>query len=304
MLAIVIPYYKYTFFEATLESLANQINKRFKVYIGDDCSPEHPTDLLEKYKDQFDLVYHRFDTNLGSISLVQQWERCIDKTGTEEWIMILGDDDTLSVNCVSSFYANLAEVEQQKINVIRFATVVINQDNEKISTVHKHPKIEKSIDFLIRRFQGGTRSSLSEYVFRKSALVQIRFKDLPLAWYADLLAVVEVSEFNLIFTINEAVVYFRLSGLNITSRNDNSLQKNIASFHFYYYLLKNKMSFFNREQRIFLLMRLEKTFLDNKMNINFWMLFTKLYLSNGYFIRYFTFLNTMIKAIYKKINKG
>ena len=303
MLAIVIPYYKYTFFEDTLQSLANQTDKRFKVYVGDDGSLEHPTDLLEKYKDQFDLVYHRFDTNLGSISLVQQWERCVEKTGTEEWIMILGDDDTLSVNCVASFYANLAEVELQKINVIRFATVVINQDNEKISTLHKHPKLEKSTDFLIRRFQGGTRSSLSEYVFRKSVLVQIRFKDLPLAWYADLLAVVEVSEFNLIFTINEAVVYFRLSGLNITSRNDNSLQKNIASFHFYYYLLKNKMSFFNREQRVFLLRRLEKAFLDNKMNINFWMLFTKLYLSNGYFKRYFSFLNTMIKAIYKKINK-
>ena len=302
MLAIVIPYYKYTFFEETLQSLANQTDKRFKVYVGDDGSLEHPTDLLEKYKDQFDLVYHRFDTNLGSISLVQQWERCVEKTGTEEWIMILGDDDTLSVNCVASFYANLAEVELQKINVIRFATVVINQDNEKISTLHKHPKLEKSTDFLIRRFKGGTRSSLSEYVFRKSALLQIRFKDLPLAWYSDLLAVVEVSEFNILFTINEAVVYFRLSGLNITSRKDNSLQKNIASFHFYFYLLKNKMSFLNIEQRMFLLMRLEKTFLDNKANVNFWVLFTMLYLSNGYFKRYFLFLNIIIKAIYKKIN--
>jgi hypothetical protein len=204
---------------------------------------------------------------------------------------------------VASLYANLAEVEQQKINVIRYATVVIYQVYEKTSNIHTHPNLEKSSDFLIRRFQGGTRSSLSEYVFRKSALVQIRFKDLPLAWYSDLLAVVEVSEFNWLFTINEAVVYFRLSGLNITSRKDNSLQKNIASFHFYFYLLKNKMSFLNIEQRMFLLMRLEKTFLDNKANVNFWVLFTKLYLSNGYFKRYFLFLNTMIKANYKKINK-
>lgn len=40
MLAIVIPYYKLTFFEETLQSLANQSDKRFKVYIGDDASPE------------------------------------------------------------------------------------------------------------------------------------------------------------------------------------------------------------------------------------------------------------------------
>jgi glycosyltransferase involved in cell wall biosynthesis len=303
MLAIVIPYFKHVFFEETLESLANQTDKRFKVYIGDDASPENPANLIEKYRGQFDFVYHRFESNLGGTSLVKQWERCITLSGQEQWIMILGDDDTLSVNCVASLYANLAEVEQQKINVIRYATVVIYQVYEKTSNIHTHPNLEKSSDFLIRRFQGGTRSSLSEYVFRKSALVQIRFKDLPLAWYSDLLAVVEVSEFNWLFTINEAVVYFRLSGLNITSRKDNSLQKNIASFHFYFYLLKNKMSFLNIEQRMFLLMRLEKTFLDNKANVNFWVLFTKLYLSNGYFKRYFLFLNTMIKANYKKINK-
>lgn len=47
MLAIIIPYYKLRFFEATLESLANQTDKRFKVYIGDDASPENLADLLE-----------------------------------------------------------------------------------------------------------------------------------------------------------------------------------------------------------------------------------------------------------------
>ena len=45
MLAIVIPYYKYTFFEETLLSLQNQTNKKFNVYIGDDASPENPLDL-------------------------------------------------------------------------------------------------------------------------------------------------------------------------------------------------------------------------------------------------------------------
>ncbi len=53
MLAIVIPYYKLTFLEATLLSLANQTDQRFKVYIGDDASPEDCTPLLEKYRGQF-----------------------------------------------------------------------------------------------------------------------------------------------------------------------------------------------------------------------------------------------------------
>ena len=56
MLAIIIPYYKLTFFEATLQSLAYQTDKRFKVYIGDDDSPEDCTVLLQKFEGQFEVI--------------------------------------------------------------------------------------------------------------------------------------------------------------------------------------------------------------------------------------------------------
>ena len=106
MLAIIIPFFKPTFFEATLQSLANQTDKRFKVYIGDDASPEDCYALLQKFEGQFDFIYHRFETNLGGISLTQQWERCIALSGDEEWLMILGDDDVLGENVVEEFYKN------------------------------------------------------------------------------------------------------------------------------------------------------------------------------------------------------
>jgi len=212
MLAIVIPYYKITYFEATLRSLANQTDKQFKVYIGDDASLEKPAGLLEKYQDKFDFHYHRFETNLGGTSLVQQWERCLALTNKETWVMFLGDDDVLENNCVAAFYENVIEIEALKINVVRFATKVINSEGEPISKVHKHPKLEKSIDFLMRKFKGGTRSSLSEYIFRKHIVNAIKFKDFPLAWSSDTLAVIEFSGNNKIFTINDALVYFRLSG--------------------------------------------------------------------------------------------
>jgi hypothetical protein len=150
MLAIVIPYFKRTFFEATLESLANQTDKRFKVYIGDDATPENPSDLLEKYKGKFDFAYHRFETNLGGISLTQQWERCIALSGEEGWIMILGDDDVLGENVTAAFYDNLPEVEQKEINVVRFATQKIGRDGNFISDFYYHPQIENAVDFFQR----------------------------------------------------------------------------------------------------------------------------------------------------------
>jgi hypothetical protein len=54
-------------FEATLQSLVNQTDQRFHVYIGDDASPENPLPLLEKYR-QNDFSYYRFEENLVTVA--------------------------------------------------------------------------------------------------------------------------------------------------------------------------------------------------------------------------------------------
>lgn len=299
MLSIVIPYFKINFFDATLLSLANQTDKRFNVYIGDDASPNNPSLVLEKYKNNFNYKYKRFDINIGSISLVNQWHRCLDLVQNEEWTMILCDDDVLGENVVAEFYAAIDKVNQQNINVIRYATAVINQHSETISKIYEHPKLEKSTDFLMRKIQGGTRSSLSEFVFRKKVLEEIKFKNLPLAWYSDYLAVLECTYFEYMYTINNALVFFRLSEINITAKKDDLLPKNIATFHYYYYLLNEKAKYFNANQTDILLFKLEKTFLDNKKNINFWWLFTKLYISKMYLKKYLIFIVKTFKSIKK-----
>jgi hypothetical protein len=61
-------------------------------------------------------------------------------------------------------------------------------------------------------------------LFLIKALPKVQFKDLP-SWFSDILAVLEVANFGLIYTINESVVYFRLSGDNITSKTDNLVLK-------------------------------------------------------------------------------
>jgi glycosyltransferase involved in cell wall biosynthesis len=300
MLAIVIPYYKYTFFEATLISLKNQTDKRFNVYVGNDASTENPERLLEKYIDSFKLKYKKFERNLGNESLVEQWERCINMIQHEKWLVILGDDDVLEENFVEQFYSHLNEVNKHNINVIRYATRVINEHNEHVSKVYTHPKIEKSTDFLMRKLKGGTRSSLSEFVFKSQVLKEIKFKNLPLAWYSDYLAVLECTYFGEMYTINDAIVYFRLSGLNITSQKTNLTLKNVATFNFYYYLLEKKNHFFNKEQKEKLYFMLEKTFLDNKKNIKFWWQLTVMYMVHLKIIGYLRFLTKVTRAILKK----
>ena len=293
MLAIVIPYFKHDFFDETLKSLALQTDKRFHVYIGDDASFESPEDLLEKYKDQFAFTYHRFESNLGGVSLVKQWERCLEMVKDEVWVQILGDDDVLSANTVTMFYEHINLVNQECSNVIRYATQVINEKGELTSGIYKHPVLEKSTDFLIRKYKGGTRSSLSEYIFRKEKIDAIKFKDFPLAWSSDTLGIIEFSENKAIYTINDTLVFFRVSDKNITGQVD-SVEKNEAWFRFYLYVLSNYGKAYPGELITMLFNRIEKTQLNNKKTPLRWVRLFWLYLIFKEYSRFLS-LPTKIK---------
>jgi hypothetical protein len=296
MLAIVIPYYKLTFFEATLKSLVSQTNRQFKVYIGNDASPEDPSILLEKYNGKFDFVYHRFDENLGSVSLVKQWKRCIANTNDEEWIMILGDDDVLGENVVAAFYESLYEIKEERISVIRYPTFKINELGNQTSCIYQHPKIESSIDFLFRK----TRSSLSEYIFKRSQISNIGFKDFPLAWFSDVLAILEFSDFKDIYTINSASVYVRVSTLSISGNQNNLKLKAKAKFEFYYYLLSKKRAFFSEIQKEELLARISKCYINDKRQLQYFYKISGLFLEDFSVLNYCRFIKSILYYTFKK----
>jgi len=299
ILAIVIPYYKLTFFEYTLQSLAKQTDQQFKVYIGDDASPENPVALIEKYKGKFDYDYHRFENNLGGFNLAEQWNRCVELTANEHWVMVLCDDDVLSENCVLEFYKNLEQINKNEINVVRFATDLIDEEGNKFKEIISHPTIEKATDFFIRRQNGGTRNSLSENIFKKEIVSKVKFKNFPLAWHSDDLALLEFSYFGNLFTINEALVYFRLSAINITNKKNNILEKSEGSFQFFYYLLHKHSTKFTFQENNIIQERLENNILQNKKNIKKWVSILSLYSRNFNFKGFLNLLWKLLQSIKK-----
>lgn len=273
MLAIIIPYYKLTFFDATLHSLANQTDKRFKVYIGDDASPENPSALLEKYKGQFDFVYHRFEENLGATSLAKQWERCIAKAGNEEWIMILGDDDVLGETVVTSWYENY-RLFNEKSNVVRFASRIIYEKQHTVSDVYVHPVWERATDSFYRKFTYLTRSSLSEYIFSKASYIKYGFYDYPLAWNSDDQAWLDFSNNKPIFTINESIVNVRISDISISGSYNNVNKKTLSEIEFYKLMVLRKLNFYNKTIKLELLKRYENEIKKiRKLDLYEWCLF-------------------------------
>lgn len=251
LLAVVIPYYNLSFFDQTLKSLQAQTNRKFNVYIGNDFSTEDPFEIIQQNKGGVNITYKKFKTNLGRKSLAEQFNRCIDLIGNEQWVMVLGDDDLLDKDCVDDFYKSIEQINGANKRVIRFATQVIDESGRAISDKYFNPEAETSIHSLFRKLNGEARSSLSEFVFKAEILKFYRFKNFPLAWHSDDLAVMEVSEFGLIHSINSSAVKIRISGSNISSKTNNTVIKNKASFYFYRYLLKTNKRFSALEKKVF-----------------------------------------------------
>jgi glycosyltransferase involved in cell wall biosynthesis len=296
MLAIIIPYFKLTFFEATLQSLADQTDKRFKVYIGDDASPEDCSALLKQFQEKFDFIYHRFTTNLGVTALTKQWERCIALSADEEWLMILGDDDVLSENVVEEFYKNLGEIINVGCNVIRFATQVIDAIKSTHSAVQKHLKTEENAaSFYFKRFKGQVRCSLSEHIFKRKVYLKHGFESYPLAWHSDDYAWLNFAENRPIYCINDAFLKISISSESISGNNKNLNSKNLAASLFYLDLIQNKLYLFSKEQRLDLLYYTE-VLLKNNNNLSYlqWKFLAIKYVYNFSFIPIIKFIRRIL----------
>ena len=299
MLAIIIPYYKLTFFNATLESLANQTDNRFTVYIGDDNSTESPLAVLGNYEHKINVKYRRFCENFGSSSLTKQWHRCLEMIDNEEWVIFLGDDDVLKDNVVAAFY-NQFDTFNNLVNVVRFSTCKIDALGDITSEQFTHPPLESATDFLFRN----VRSSLSEYAFRKSTVQKIGFRDFPLAWFSDILAVLEFSNFKNVYSINTAVVLIRISALSISGQQNNSKLKQQATFDFYYYLVSKRLNYFNSQQQLILYNQINKSYYNDKKNIRYFLKLTYFYMSRSLVVRYFYFIKSLIAIVIKPKNES
>jgi len=247
-LAIIIPYYKLSWFEDTLTALANQTNTNFNVYVGDDASPEDPSAIIRSFSDRLNITYVRFDTNLGGTSLVKQWERCIALKQDEPWMTILGDDDYYSPNVVGCFYEQM-EVFETKSHVVRFATQTKYIEDKTITTAFTHPVWETALDSYYRKFKGKTRSSLSEYFFKSSVYLKHGFTAYPLAWHSDDRAWLDFSAGLPIYTINDATIVIAVSKQSLTGKQGNRHDKFMAQQLFLKSLIIKKSYDLDRVKR-------------------------------------------------------
>jgi len=235
-LAIVMPVYKARFLRQALDSIARQTDKRFTVYVGDDASPDNIKQICDEYKDRLDLVYRRYNENLGGNSLVSQWNRCIEES-SEPWIWLFCDDDVMEPRCVEMFYETIGR-EKDKFRVLRFNTLTIDDEGRVTRSNPRHPLVESGIQFIYHRLKGERASFVTEYIFSREAYLENGgMIDFPIAWCSDDASWIAFSKKHGILTIQGASVQWRSGAYNISPPGAKYQTKRIeAAYKFVHWL--------------------------------------------------------------------
>ena len=215
-LAIIIPAYKAAFLPASLDSIAAQTSKDFTLYVGDDCSPEPIGEVIEAYRDRIDLVYHRFDSNLGGTDLVAQWERCIAMSHDESYIWLFSDDDVMEPNCVEELLKQI-DATKGAYDLYHFDVNEIDEVGRITKSLPPYPPVLGAYDYYKGKTTGRYRSYVVENVFSRKVHKQAGgFKNFDLAWGSDVATWCIFCGEKGMCTIPNAHVCWRRSSQNIT----------------------------------------------------------------------------------------
>lgn len=226
-LAIVIPYYKIDFFEETIKSVAEQTNKNFVLYIGNDASPENPQPIIEKYFNHNEYHYFGYKENLGGKNLALQWERILENV-TEEWFQILGDDDVLASNFVEEFYHSKEYCDDQNIHCIKTVHHHIDEHDYLIRINDYNINTIEAKELFVNKYYGIVSSSLSENIFKTEMYRKYRFEKIPLAWGSDDIAILCFSGYGIIYYSRNTHVKVRISTLSISGSESLNSKKDDA----------------------------------------------------------------------------
>ena len=221
-LAIVIPAYKINYFEQTIRSIADQSCKDFTLYIGEDASRSDFSAIIDAYRSDLNIVYKRFETNLGGGNLVSQWERCIDMVQDEEWIWLFSDDDIMDRNCVEMFYK--ATIQYPFFNLFHFNVLQINSGGKVSGKFFSFPDVMSAEEFIVNKLKSPAAFSVVvEYIFKKDHFLQSgRFENFDLAWGSDDATWAKLGQKTGIKTIPNANVYWREHPYNISPNNQDA----------------------------------------------------------------------------------
>jgi len=228
ILDVIVPAFRERHLRVALDSLSAQRDRRFRVLVGDDSSPDGLGKICTEYGDRMSIQHHRFAENLGSTNLVAQWNRCV-RLGESPWVWLFSDDDVASPGCVGAIRSALAAGAP----LVRLDVRVVGPTGEILDVPPDPPALESRDAFLWQRLKRRRESFAVEYAFSRERWESIGgFVDLPAAWCSDDASWLALAGEDGICHAPGGWVGWRWSGENISASHGRDAEKLEACLRF------------------------------------------------------------------------
>lgn len=245
LVTIAIPAYKKQFLSLAISSALAQTYKNIELIVVNDCSPENLTPIIESFNNER-ISYHVNQTNLGSDNPVYNWNKCL-ALAHGEFFSLLCDDDVYE----PTFVEDLLQLVQKfpRTNVFRSRADFIDSNGQTTNWYPSSPEWESMRDYMWHVFSGFRKQTISEFLYRTEVLRKIGgFFPLPIAWHSDYLSVYKVAATGGIASTYRILTHFRLSGQNISSRDDKNTSEKLLATKIY---LQEVRKLVDNEDKIF-----------------------------------------------------
>lgn len=227
MVTIAIPAYKSCFLSDAIESALAQSYADIEVLIVDDCSPEDIKSIVNKFHDDR-LRYYRNEKNLGKDDPSMNWNRCLELAHGEH-ISILCDDDIYHPDFVAEM-VSLAD-RHSTCNAFRAGVQQIDSSGRITDYYPLAPEHECIEEYIWHLHSGNNRQTLSEWMFRKTPLIEIGgYANAPMAWGADCVTVYRLARNGGVVSSPKRLMNFRKSNENITGREYSYIRQKIEGW--------------------------------------------------------------------------
>lgn len=237
LVTIAIPAFKRHWLSEAIQSALNQDYHKIELIIVDDCSPQNLKEVVSPFLSDSRVRYYKNEKNLGSESIVLNWNRCLEYA-KGEYFVLLCDDDMLQPNFVSSllglFFAYPAS------NVSHARKWNLNETGEKIESP-LWPEYETGEQFLIQRLSKNRHHTISEFLIKTTALKTLGgYVVFPSGFYSDNASIIQLSQVGGIASSKECLMTFRCSDEHITGSTSpkNCWDKYLAAIAYWNWIFR------------------------------------------------------------------
>jgi len=214
--SFVMPAYKSQFLSKTIESILKQTYSIFELIIINDASPENIKEIVDHFHDE-KIRYEENKENIGGKDLVANWNHCI-QYAKNDYLILATDDDTFEPEFLSETVRLIKKYPHT--NLIRSGVKKIDEKDQILDIEFPLKEFMTSWEFALCWAKGQTISCVSNYIFKKEALLSKGgFINFPHAHFSDDATALALAEQG-VANIQENCMNFRMSTINLSNQGN------------------------------------------------------------------------------------